>query len=165
VKNSTHPINDLQGIPYNQNIKLASFDITNMYMNIPTHDLITIINEICQNSYVDNIRTDIIKLTKIIVNQNYFQFLNDNYVQTEGLAMGAPISAILSEIYMQFLENNAINNILKVHNINGYFRYVDDILIVYDIIESNTHEVLDDFNQIAQKLKFTLKKWTPDLNF
>ena len=150
VKNTTYLINELQGIPYNQNLKLASFDITNMYRNIPTHDLITIINEIFQNSYVDNnIRTDTIKLTKTIVNQNYFQFLNDNYVQTEGLAMGAPTSAILSEIYMQFLENNVIYNILKVHSIKGYFRYVDDILIVYDTIESNIHEVLDDFNQIA----------------
>jgi len=109
VKNTTYLINELQGIPYNQNLKLASFDITNMYRNIPTHDLITIINEIFQNSYVDNnIRTDIIKLTKTLVNQNYFQFLNHNYVQTEGLAMGAPTSAILSEIYMQFLDNNVI---------------------------------------------------------
>jgi hypothetical protein len=158
VKNSTHLIEDLQEIPYDQNLKLASFDITNMYTNIPTHDLTTI-NEICQNSQIDNnIREDIIKLTKTIVNQDYFQFMNDNYVQTEGLAMGAPTSAILSEIYMQFVENNVIYNILKTHNIKGYFRYVDNILIISNTIESNIYEVLNDFNQIASKLKFTIEE-------
>jgi hypothetical protein len=35
---------------------------------------------------------------------------------------------------------------------------VDDILIVYDTIESNIYEVLDDFYQIAPKLKFTLQE-------
>jgi len=78
--------------------------------------------------------------------------MNENYVQTEGLAMGAPTSAILSEIYLQFLENNVIYNILKTHNIIGYFRYVDDILVIYNNVKSNIHEVLDDFNQITPKL-------------
>jgi len=43
VKNTTHLIADLQEIPYDQNLRLASFDITNMYTNIPTQDLATII--------------------------------------------------------------------------------------------------------------------------
>jgi hypothetical protein len=89
-----HLIADLQEILYNQNLRLASFDITNMYTNIPTHDLATIIKEICKKNHIDpNIIEDIIKLTTTITNQNYFQFMNENYVQTEGLAMGAPTSA------------------------------------------------------------------------
>jgi len=97
-------------------------------------------------------------ITTTITNQNYFQFKNENYVQTEGLAMGAPTSAILSEIYLQFLENNIIYNILKTHDIKGYFRYVDDILIIYNTIESNIHDVLNDFNQITPRLKFTIEE-------
>jgi len=34
------PMNDLQEIPFNKNLKLVSFDIKNMYSNIPTKDLI-----------------------------------------------------------------------------------------------------------------------------
>jgi len=154
-----HLIADLQEIPYNQNLRLASFDITNMYTNIPTHDLATIIKEICKKNHIDpNIIEDIIKLTTTITNQNYFQFMNENYVQTEGLAMGTPTSAILSEIYLQFLENNIIYNILKTHNIKGYFRYVDDILVICNTTESNIHDVLNDFNQITPKLKFTIEE-------
>ena len=167
VKNTTSLITDLQGIPYGQNLRLASFDITNMYTNIPRHELPTIINDICKNNYTDpNIIEDIIKLTTTITDQNYFQFMNENFIQTEGLAMGAPTSAILSEIYLQFLENNVIYNILKTHKIIGYFKYVDDILVIYNNVESNIHEVLDDFNQIAPKLKFTIEEETErKLNF
>jgi hypothetical protein len=75
--------------------------------------------------------------------------MNENYVQAEGLTMGAPTSAILSEIYLQFLENYVRFNILKTHNIKGYFRYVDDILIIYNTTESNIYDVLNDFNQIS----------------
>jgi hypothetical protein len=60
-------------------------------------------------------------LTKTIINLNYFQFKGKNYIQTEGLAMGASTSAILSEAYMQSIENNTIYNILGNHNIEGYF--------------------------------------------
>jgi hypothetical protein len=59
---------------------------------------------------------------------------------------------------MQFIENNVIYNILKTHNSKGYFRYVDDILIIHNTIESNTDKVLNDFNQIASKLRFTTEK-------
>jgi hypothetical protein len=167
VKNSTQLIKDLQEISYDQNLRLASFDITNMYTNIPTQNLTAIINKIGQDNQVDNnILNDIIKLTNTIMNQNYFQFTKENYVQTEGLAMGAPTSAILSEIYLQSIENNIIYNILKTHKIKGYFRYVDDILIVYNTNESNIHNVLKEFNQITPKLKFTIEEETQQkINF
>ena len=79
--------------------------------------------------------------------------------------MGAPSSSILSEVYLQFLENTQIYNILLQHQIVGYFRYVDDILIVYnnnntEIHNNNTeiHKVLDQFNNISPTLTFTIEK-------
>jgi hypothetical protein len=77
-------------------------------------------------------KQNIIKLSKTIIDQNYFQFLDKTYIQTEGLDMGAPTSSIFSELYLQFLGNSTIHNILLNYDIKGYFRYVDDILIVYD---------------------------------
>jgi hypothetical protein len=50
--------------------------------------------------------------------------------------MGAPTSSIFSEIYLQFLENTIIYNIIVEHKIIGCFHYMDDILIVYK--DSNT---------------------------
>ena len=45
--------------------------------------------------------------------------------------MGSPISPIISEIFLQYLESIHIENIKKQFNIKFYGRYVD-IIIVYD---------------------------------
>jgi len=158
VKSFTQLINDMQVIKYNRNLRLASFDVTNMYTNVSSNELLGIIDTICQNNNIDrNIKTDITRLSEAIINQNYFQFMDQTYMQIEGLAMGAPTSSILSEIYLQFLEKNRIYNILTKH-IKGYFRYVDDILTVYDVHQSNIEDVLLEFNKLAPKLKFAIEK-------
>lgn len=36
IKSSVHMIDDLRDIPINENTKFASFDIANMYSNVPT---------------------------------------------------------------------------------------------------------------------------------
>jgi len=84
--------------------------------------------------------------------------MNQTYMQIEGLAMGAPTSSIMSEVYLQFLENNGIYKILTKHSIKVYFRYVDDILIIYDIHQTNIEDVLLEFNKLVPKLKFTIEK-------
>jgi hypothetical protein len=68
VKNTVQVINDLADILYNQKLKLASFDISNMYTNIPTEELIQIITTACQNNNTeDNLKQDIINLSKTII--------------------------------------------------------------------------------------------------
>jgi hypothetical protein len=38
-----------------------------------------------------------------MMEQNYFRFNKQYYKQTEGLAMGAPTSAIQAEVYIQYI--------------------------------------------------------------
>jgi hypothetical protein len=70
----------------------------------------------------------------------------------------APISSLLSEFYLQYLENSKIYNLLLNYNVEGYFRYVDEILIVYNESSTNIDDLLDQFNNLSPKLKFTLEK-------
>jgi len=63
--------------------------------------------------------------------------------------MGASTSSILSEVYLQRMENTTIHELLKKHRIEGYFRYVDDILVVYNDDNTNIYNVLEDFNNLA----------------
>jgi len=74
--------------------------------------------------------------------------------------MGAPISSIFSEVYLESLQNKEVYYLLIKHNVTGYFRYVDDVLIIYDRSKPNIHDILDDFNKLAAELKFTLEKET-----
>jgi hypothetical protein len=51
-----------------------------------------------------------------------------------------------------------------MHNTPGvllverYLRYVDDILVLYREDKTNIHELLEDFNNLAPTMKFTLEK-------
>jgi hypothetical protein len=127
-----------------------------MYSNIRTDELVKTINELCIEQTLDEETTnELIKITHTIIEQNYFEFQNRCYIQNKGLAMGAPTSAILSEIYLQNLECTKIIKMLTDNNILGYFRYVDDIHIVYNDAFTDIHEVYKTFNSLAPTIKFT----------
>lgn len=72
-----------------------------------------------------------------MLEQNYFQVDQDYYKQNDGLAMGAPTSAILAETYIQYIEHTQIYPILKKKQIIAYYRYVNNILIIYDQNKTN----------------------------
>jgi len=130
-----------------------------MYISIPLDTLINIIESLCTTQQTQDLeKNEIIQLTKLITQQNYFQFLDQFYKQESGLAMGAPTSSLLSEIVLQHMEHNAIYNILTLNNILGYFRYVDDILIVYNKSHTNIHKVHKEFNNINNDIQFTIEE-------
>jgi len=118
-----------------------------------------VLNGLCNANDVDGKTTqEILRITQTVVNQNYFQFQDTIYIQNEGLAVGAPTSFILSEVYLQYMQNTTIHELLKKHRIEGYFRYVDDSLVVYNDDNTNIYNVLEDFNNLAPKLKFTFEE-------
>jgi len=152
---------DLSQISFVPELKLSSLDISNMYeyTNIPTKDLIGIIDTLCRKPNLeDKLIREILTITRLIITQNYFSSQGKTYLQGNGLAMGTPTSSILSEIYLKFLENTKIYDILKEARIYGYFRYVDDILIIYNENITDTEHVLSSFNDITPSLNFTLER-------
>jgi hypothetical protein len=117
-----HLINDLQSIHINKDTRICSFDISNMYTSIPTNNIINIVRTILKHQNTQqNTINEIINIINTILSHNYFQFDNAYYRQDEGLAMGAPSSAILAEIYLQYIESDYIYDILRKHKIIGYF--------------------------------------------
>jgi hypothetical protein len=101
-----------------------------------------------------------------MLNQNYMQHLDHQYKQNDGLAMGASTSAILAEIFMQYLEYNHIINILQKHHITDYHRYGDDILIIYNEDCTNIDNTLQEFNLVHPNIQYTIQKQTNNkLNF
>jgi hypothetical protein len=76
-------------------------------------------------------------------------------LQKEGLAMGAPSSGLIAEIFLQHTEHQHIAELSAKHKIINYFRYVDDILIIYDSNHSDIQDILADFNTLHPNLHFT----------
>jgi hypothetical protein len=51
--------------------------------------------------------------------------------------MGAPSSSTISEIFLQYLEHTKLTPIADKLRLIKYFRYVDDILIIYDTLQTD----------------------------
>ena len=136
------------------NSTLASFDITNLYTNVPIKETIQTLEQLLrQNNTPETHIQEIITLTKLITEQNYFTYNNKTYTQTEGLPMGSPISGILAEIYIHNIEqNHIINNNKYTNKIIYWHRYVDDILLLF---KGNTRQVENFHKYINTCLLYT----------
>jgi hypothetical protein len=105
--------------------------LENMYTNIPKHDTVNLISNVLKNNPEINENTQKETLHKLQTGWNKITF-NLTKNTTNGLAMGASTSAILAETYIQHVEHKQIYPILIKQQITGYFRYIDDILIIYN---------------------------------
>jgi hypothetical protein len=114
VKNTAYLMTYLNEVKINQNTRICSFDIVNIHTNISTYIINNIITEtlLKQGTHMQSTR-EIILIISTILDQNYFIHNNQIFQQNEGLPMGAPTSAILSEIYLKYVEHNNILNILS----------------------------------------------------
>ena len=149
---------EISEIPFIQCLHLASLDISDMYSNIPTHDIEHIIHSMCTQQHIDaNLTLEILTITRTVLTQNYYGFNEKTYLQPKGLAMGAPSSSILSELYLQHMEHTRALHTLTKPRIVAYFRYVDDILLIYNRNLTDIEDILSSFNSFSSSLKFTLE--------
>jgi hypothetical protein len=88
-----------------------------------------------------NIHNEINELLKLTIFQNYFISDNTIWQQDNGTPMGAPISSILEEIFLQNLENIWYSNMINKRHIQYIGRYVDDVLIVFDSALATANEI------------------------
>ena len=111
---------------------------------------------LCECFYMFSISCfEIIKITTIITQHNYFIFNNKYYTQPEGLPMGSPISSILAEIFIHDIEQTHIlneQNNKYANKIIYWYRYVDDILLLYN---GNTKQLHQFINKLNRKFNFT----------
>jgi hypothetical protein len=127
VRNSTQLIQELKQTPIKPTHTFASLDTSNMYTNIPLTDTRHILNESLQNNVVDTeITKELLTWFDTITKQNFFSFRKHIHIQTDGLAMGAPLSSTLSEVVIQHIEHTHIPLLAAKHKLVNHFRFVDD---------------------------------------
>lgn len=72
---------------------------------------------------------------------------------TDGLAMGNPLSPILSDIYMHYFEVK----LFSFFKFPFYTRYVDDSFVLIDLTHYNINVILDILNSIDPFIQFTFE--------
>ena len=152
VINSTSLANDLTKLKIHENHKLITFDVKDLYINIPIdetfnyHKIKTIDNNDTQTTQ------QILTLLKVFLSQNYFTFQHKIYQPEQGVSMGSPISSIIAEIFLQHFKDVHIKQLLDAKNILLYTQYIDDIQIIYDT-RTRPHAINSYINQIHDNIK------------
>lgn len=161
LRNSIELIQRINSAQPSRNYILASFDIVNLYTNVPVNETIKILHRnLTKNSTLTpSAINELITLTKAVLKQNYFKFNNQFYSQTDGLAMGSPLSGILAEIFLNSVENTHLwsNNNQFLNKILFYCRYVDDTLVMFNGSIRQLNLFKNYLNKIHPNVKFTLE--------
>ncbi|XP_069983762.1 uncharacterized protein [Penaeus vannamei] len=135
---------------------MASFDVTNLFTNVPLDETINIMNSLFENfNYVFGLNQDHFrKLHNIATKDISFFFNGKLYKQIEGVAMGSPLGPTLANIFMCHNEEIWLNNCPSDFKPVHYFRYVDDTLLLFRSLE-HINKFLEYLNNKHPNTKFT----------
>ncbi|XP_072041354.1 uncharacterized protein [Amphiura filiformis] len=160
VTNSKSLAEELTGIYIDEGDMFNSHDVVSLFTNTPVEKALEVIKTKLEQDISLPSRTnlsveDVMELLEFTVTTTYFSFRGNIYRQRFGTAMGSPVSAIIANIYMEWLEEQAIVNAPLDCKPKLWRRYVDDVL---EIIQKGTTEQLTEhLNSIdpTGNIKFT----------
>ena len=132
-----------------------TFDIKDLYFNIPTTETLNIAKTMLDTQNNRNITQQILQLLNTTLQQNYFTFANKIYQPITGIFMGSPLSNDITEIFLQHQEQTLLRHLTENKTIEYYTRYVDDILIIYNTDHTNMEKIFHYINSIHPNLTFT----------
>ena len=92
-----------------------------------------------------------IKLLEFTITNCIFCFNKKFYKQLQGAAMGSPVSHVIGNIYMEYMESLAIPTSPTL--IKWWFRYVDDVHSATR--KDQVNKLQDDLNSIDPQIKFS----------
>ena len=93
---------------------LVSYDVSALFTLVPTDPALNIIKDLLVKDPTLKDRTvigidDIILLLEFCLKNTYFSFQGQFFEQVEGVAMGSPVSPIVANLYMEYLEQKALS--------------------------------------------------------
>src|SRR5215475_5496200 len=104
--------------------KMITLDIKDLYVNMPKNGIFQSLTYWLDRNNTDKtVKTQIMKILEVILDQNYFQHDEHIFKPNKGIAMGSPISSTIAEIYLQHIEELYIKHWLEHGEIIYYKRY------------------------------------------
>ena len=158
IKNSKDLIDKLSNYTLTPDEKLVSYDVSALFANVPIEGSLEVIKKKLEADTDLHLRTSlnadqVTSLLKVCLTTTYFRYNNEYYIQTDGAAMGSPVSPIVANLYMEDFEEQALSSFPDPPRFWG--RYVDDTMVIIKTahIELFTQHI----NNISPKIKFTIE--------
>lgn len=136
----------------------CTIDVADLYTMIPQVEGVLSLKKILDHlklKQVNGLKTEtIIRLSRFVMQNNYFSFDGQFYHQIRGGAMGSPLTLTMANCYMFFFERQ----IAKQVNNSGdlYLRYIDDLFLVVNWPERHLLKQIEKWNQIDENIKLSV---------
>ena len=100
---------------FSNHTQFVIFDVTDLYTMIPRNGaldaLARFLSKTLKNGRIGNINIDtILRLARLVLDNNYFAYNQKYYKQIRGGAMGSPFTMVLANIYMFEWEQTLIQH-------------------------------------------------------
>ena len=153
--------------------KLITFDVVNLYTNIP-HDLgIKAIEFWLQNCELERQfdKDFILNGLKLILEGNVFYFDGKYYVQKKGTAMGTKMAPTYATLVLGYLENILYDKVgvkygneVKEYLITNWKRFLDDCFVIETRL-LNSHDLHTELNDLQSGIMFTMNESDTEMPF
>ena len=166
LKDTTHFINIVEGTIVPKNTVLVSMDVTSLYTNIPQEEGITTICKAYDIFYKNNpsIPTNYLKeMLRLTLQENSFQFIGKDYLQTRGSAMGTKMVVSFANIFMAKIETEIINHCTKKPLV--WKRYIDDVFSLCDTNQEEVNAFIEQANRYHPTIRFTAEISDKEITF
>ena len=171
VQNTKDFVEQVKNIKLQQDEYIISYDVKAPFTSVPKEPAIKIIQQHLEDDQELRQRTSmsvqhIIWLLDFCLKNTYFIFQDRFYEQTEGAAMGSPISSIIANLYMEAFEKQAIST--APHPSSLWKGFVDDTIVLFKKTQKDSF--ISHINSIDEKILFTMEDsrndgsmpfWTP----
>lgn len=151
VKNSAEVISRLKNTTIKQEQCLLSFDIKNLFPNLP----ITMIKDIIDDrwpeirTYTDMSKKMFLEAFDICTNSNIFKLKDQYYSQVSGTPIGGPISSVLADLLIDLIHEKVFKN----YSPQIVLYYVDDSFCIIEKEKIDT--LLLDLNSVHDNISYT----------
>jgi hypothetical protein len=113
VQNSVNLANDLTNLPIHDNYRMITYDIKDLYVNIPINDTLTITKTLLKKQNDPQTTSQLLTLLETILQQNYLTYQDRIYKPEKGVSMGSPISNTITEIFLQHFESIFMKQLIE----------------------------------------------------
>uniref|UniRef100_A0A8C5WHQ7 Reverse transcriptase domain-containing protein n=1 Tax=Leptobrachium leishanense TaxID=445787 RepID=A0A8C5WHQ7_9ANUR len=162
LKDTINILQILEEIKWEKEYIMVVSDVNSLYSNIPHAMGIQIVNERIKDSKkLDDTQVSfIMESIQFILENNYFKFGDDFFLQKNGTAMGTKFAPSYANLYMAGWEAQFVYGSHSwAHNIPIYKRYIDDVFFIWRGSEEDLGIFLNSLN--SQAWGITLEnKWS-----
>jgi hypothetical protein len=125
---------------------LVSFDVVSLFTMVPIEEALRLLSRHFDEAILHfrHVRTSSI-----------FSFNGQFYEQTDGVAMGSPLSPVIANYFMEYFEEMALE--VATHKPLCWFRYVYDTFVIWAHGPGKLAEFLDHLNELHENIKFTME--------